>query len=72
MSGLVGHTMYGVLGAKAAAAAEEARFGAALLFIADAIAQMFADVVQRSPRLAKLPTGAGPSLDDLRKRWERK
>lgn len=54
------------------AAAEEARFGTALLFIADAIAQMFADVVQRSPRLAKLPPDAGPSLDDLRKRWERK
>lgn len=57
-------------------AADQAGFRTALLFIADAVAQMFSDVVQRSPQLAALPRAVppdpGPDMATLRKRWDRK
>lgn len=48
---------------------EQANFRHALWQMGEAVADLFAATVQRSPSLAALPTGDGPSWDELSRRW---
>ncbi len=52
--------------------AEKANFRHTLWQMGEAVADMFAAVVERSPRLAGLPADAGPSWDELTTRWRRR
>jgi hypothetical protein len=52
--------------------ADKAAFRHALWQMGEAVAQMFADTVQRSPSLAKLPTGESSDLETLSRQWRRK
>lgn len=52
--------------------AEQANFRHALWQMGEAIARMFSDTVQRSPRLAKLPVAESDDWTSLTSRWKRK
>jgi hypothetical protein len=53
-------------------AADKANFRHALWQIGEAVAKMFEAAVQRSPRVAKLPTTGGPTWEEISKTWQRK
>lgn len=52
--------------------AEKAAFRHALWQMGEAVARMFADTVQRSPQLARLPTGETGDWETLSRHWKRK
>ena len=51
--------------------AEKANFRHTLWQIGEAVADMFASVLQREPRLADIPVDHNPSWEELTKRWRR-
>lgn len=52
--------------------ADEAGFRHALWNMGEAIANLFEQVIERSPKLQDLPAGDGPSWADLTFKWQRK